>query len=128
MSERLAELLVAVELELDDELMSSSEPLFVPKTLPLAAALGARLSALAALELHNLTATPPAATAGAPDWDPPLLTIDQVAARLDVKPARVRELYRKGQLPVVNVGRLVRFRPEDVDRWIAERTDGKRAT
>lgn len=127
MSERLAELLVAVELELDQELMSSSEPLFVPKTLPLAAALGARLSALAALELHNLTAPPPPAFAGVPDARY-LQTIDQVAARLDVKAARVRELYRKGQLPVVNVGRLVRFRPEDVDRWIAERTDGKRAT
>ncbi len=118
MSDRLAELLVAVELELDQELMSSSEPLFTPKVLPLAAALGARLSAHAQLELANLGAP----VAGA------LLTVDDVAARLDVKPASVRELYRKGQLPVVNVGRLVRFRPEDVDRWIGERTDGKRAT
>lgn len=124
MSDRLAELLVAVELELDRELRAPAGPLISPNNLPLAAALGARLSAQAELELRNLSGFGSAP----PGRHLALLSVHQVAERLDVKPETVRELYRKGQLAVVKVGRLVRFRPEDVDAWIARQTDGQRAT
>lgn len=48
----------------------------------------------------------------------PLLTVKDVAARLAVNRAMVYRLADKGELPVVRVGSLLRFRREDVDAFI----------
>ncbi len=49
----------------------------------------------------------------------PLLTDREVAELLVVKPDTVRRWAASGQLPSVRLaGRLVRFRLEDVERWI----------
>jgi excisionase family DNA binding protein len=51
-----------------------------------------------------------------------LLTVEDVAARLRVSPAWVRDHATRKQprLPVVRVGKLLRFRPTDVEHWIDE--------
>jgi excisionase family DNA binding protein len=49
----------------------------------------------------------------------PLLTDREVADLLVVKPDTVRRWAASGQLPSVRLGgRLIRFRPDDVERWI----------
>src|SRR5262249_8315350 len=48
-----------------------------------------------------------------------LLTAKEVAAQLKIKPRTVRSLG----LPCVVVGRLIRYRQEDVDSWIASHTE-----
>lgn len=57
----------------------------------------------------------------------PLLTAEEVAARLRVKPKLVYSLARNGELPSVRVGqRRIRFRSESIERWI-EATERKPA-
>ena len=52
----------------------------------------------------------------------PLLTVEQVAERLAVRPALVRVLAHRGELPYRRIGeKLLRFRPEDLEAYI----DGK---
>lgn len=47
----------------------------------------------------------------------PLLTVEQVAESLSVSVKTVRRL----RIPCVRFGRLVRFRPSDVERFLAAR-------
>ncbi|MDX6225499.1 MAG: Helix-turn-helix domain [Frankiales bacterium] len=49
---------------------------------------------------------------------PCLLTIQQTAHRLAISPRLVRTVAHTGGLPCVRIGRLLRFRPEDVDQFI----------
>lgn len=51
----------------------------------------------------------------------PLLDAKQVAALLGVSVRTVQQLAASRQLPSVPVGRLVRFRPEDVEAFVASR-------
>jgi excisionase family DNA binding protein len=49
----------------------------------------------------------------------PLLTVEKVAERLTVRPALVRQLAHRGDLPYLRVGgKLMRFRPEDVEMYV----------
>ncbi len=49
----------------------------------------------------------------------PLLTVEQVAALLAVRPALVRTLAHRGELRYRRVGeKLLRFRPEDVEAYV----------
>lgn len=50
----------------------------------------------------------------------PLLTAEEVAAILKVRKSRVYELVRSGALPAVHIGRQVRFRRSDLERWLAQ--------
>lgn len=53
----------------------------------------------------------------------PLLTPEQAAARLQVPPSTIYELTRaraKRRLPVIRVGKYLRFRSSSVDRWLRE--------
>ena len=52
-----------------------------------------------------------------------LLTLQQVAEYLNVSPRTVRRLLLRG-LPSVRLGRLVRFRDQDVARWVEARKEG----
>lgn len=51
----------------------------------------------------------------------PLLTVDDVAESLQSSAKTVRRLIEHGDLPHLRVGRLVRVRPEDFERFIKER-------
>ena len=51
-----------------------------------------------------------------------LLTLPQVAELLQVKPPRIYEMVAHRRLRVVRVGRLLRFRPDDVERFIERGT------
>lgn len=53
--------------------------------------------------------------------DQPLLTVDELAALLAVKPGWVYSAARDGQLPAVRVGKHLRFIRDDIERWILER-------
>ena len=51
----------------------------------------------------------------------PLLTIEQVAAVLCVSPKTVRRLVARG-FPHTRFGRVLRFQPADVQRWLEARS------
>lgn len=51
-----------------------------------------------------------------------LLTDRQVAELLAVSPDTVRRWAARGELPCIRLGRLLRFRPSDVDAWLRRRT------
>jgi len=55
-----------------------------------------------------------------------LLTPDEVAEILRVKPTRVLEAARDGRLRAVKWGKFVRFRRRDVDMFIERHIQGKR--
>lgn len=48
-----------------------------------------------------------------------LLTVEDVAARLQVPKSWVYLRSEAGDLPSLKVGRYLRFAPADVERWIA---------
>jgi len=50
-----------------------------------------------------------------------LLDVNDVARILKLKPSTVRAYAERGSLPSVLVGNRLRFRPSDVDLWIARR-------
>ncbi len=51
----------------------------------------------------------------------PLLTVGEAARRLHISRSFVYELVHRGLLPIVRIGRALRFRPEDVEALIGER-------
>jgi excisionase family DNA binding protein len=54
-----------------------------------------------------------------------LWTADDVAARLGVKKKLIYRLVSEDRIPYLRVGdRLVRFRPDAIDRWIEESEKG----
>jgi len=48
----------------------------------------------------------------------PLLTVVEVAGMLKVNRSHAYLMMKRGDLPVVHIGKLRRVRPEDVDRYI----------
>ena len=50
-----------------------------------------------------------------------LLTAEEVAAMLAVKPTYVYELSRRGEIPTVTLGRYRRYRVEAIQEWIEQR-------
>ena len=50
----------------------------------------------------------------------PLLDADGLAARLGVTARFVRRLVEERRIPYLKIGRLVRFEPAEVDRWIGQ--------
>lgn len=52
---------------------------------------------------------------------PRLLTLPEVAAYLSVSPKSVRRLVASGRLPHYRLGRVLRFDPADVSRWLTAR-------
>jgi len=51
-----------------------------------------------------------------------LLTIAEVADRLGVQVRHVRRLVAERRIPYIKWGRLIRFDPDDIERWL----DGRR--
>jgi len=50
-----------------------------------------------------------------------LLTAEEVAKRLAMTEARIYEMARTGELPSILIGRLRRFEPEAIAKWLATR-------
>ena len=50
----------------------------------------------------------------------PLLTITEVAERLNVQVRHVRRLIAERRIPYVKWGHLVRFDADDIERWLDE--------
>jgi excisionase family DNA binding protein len=57
-----------------------------------------------------------------------LLTVEEVAAKLKLKPSTIRAYAERGSLPCVHLGNRLRFKPSDLDLWIARRHQGERRT
>jgi len=54
-------------------------------------------------------------------WEP-ILTVEQVSERLQLKPSTVYELTRrrnKHPLPVLRAGKFLRFRWSQIEAWLA---------
>jgi excisionase family DNA binding protein len=54
----------------------------------------------------------------------PILTIEQVAERPQLKPSTVYELTRRRSrrpLPVLRVGKFLRFRWSEIEAWLVQR-------
>jgi excisionase family DNA binding protein len=49
------------------------------------------------------------------------MTVGEVAAVLRVSSMTVYRLINSGDLPAVRIGRSFRLRPEDLDRYLADR-------
>jgi excisionase family DNA binding protein len=56
-----------------------------------------------------------------------LLKAEDVADLLSVSRRWVEDATRRGEIPHVRLGRSIRYRPETVRAWIAEREDGSAA-
>lgn len=48
----------------------------------------------------------------------PLLTVDQIAAYLQVQPSTIYQWTHEGYIPHVKLGSLVRFRVNQIDKWL----------
>lgn len=59
----------------------------------------------------------------AADSLPPVLTVPEVAEFLRVTPKTVYGLVKRGELPSFRVGRTLRCRREDVQQFIAAKTE-----
>jgi excisionase family DNA binding protein len=74
--------------------------------------------------MHSNTAHNDAGAPGPPRLDRDLLTPEQLAARLGVKPSWVTKAARQNRIPHVRIGRYRRFYWKDVERWLdSQRTD-----
>ena len=50
-----------------------------------------------------------------------MLKIDDVVSKLGVSEPTLRLWIRKQAIPFVRVGKLIRFEPSDLDKWIESR-------
>lgn len=64
---------------------------------------------------------PPAPGVNPADFLQPLMTVEDVAKLLKLKPSTVRAYAERGSLPCACLGNRLRFRPSDVGLWIARR-------
>lgn len=58
---------------------------------------------------------------------PNLIGKKEVAEMLDCSVRQVDYLRKEDGLPFLQIGVCVKFRPEDIDRWIEKRIQGDRA-
>jgi excisionase family DNA binding protein len=50
-----------------------------------------------------------------------LLTIQEVAERLNLKPSTLYAWAAQGTIPHLKLGRLLRFDPDEIDAWLHDR-------
>lgn len=55
-----------------------------------------------------------------------LLTVGEVARILHISRSLMYELTQRGDLPSVRIGRVLRFRADDIRRYIQQQADPKR--
>ena len=54
-----------------------------------------------------------------------IMTIEEVAKYLKMKPQTIYTWAQKGQIPAVKLGKEWRFRKDVIDEWLNERFDEK---
>ena len=58
------------------------------------------------------------------------LTIEELAALLKVSPRTIRRIIKRRELPVIRIGRQLRFRRGSVNEWLAsnivEQSEGQK--
>lgn len=59
-----------------------------------------------------------------PEYPNPLLDAEEVAQQLRISIALAYRLIQRGQIRSVRIGRLVRVRKNDLERFIAQQTSG----
>ncbi len=57
-----------------------------------------------------------------------LMTPEQIAEKLGVKLSTVYNWTHIGFIPYTKLGRLLRFRERDIDKWLDKKSDGGRST
>jgi excisionase family DNA binding protein len=57
-----------------------------------------------------------------------LLTCNEVANLLGVKPSTIYQWTHQGYIPHIKLGRVVRFRQDDIAKWLDKRADGGRTS
>ncbi len=61
------------------------------------------------------------------DRDDEILTLDEIAAYLKIAKRTVYRLVQKGEIPAFKLGGTWRFRRSELDRWIADSINNKKA-
>jgi excisionase family DNA binding protein len=61
-------------------------------------------------------------TGESPSPRQPLYDYELAGDYLNTTKRHLRDLVCRGEIPNVKVGKLVRFRPEDLDEWLAKNT------
>jgi len=72
------------------------------------------------IRLKKKAAVPPVVSIQSSE---PILTIEQVAERLQLKPSTIYELTRRRNsrpLPVLRAGKFLRFRWSEIEAWLTE--------
>jgi excisionase family DNA binding protein len=59
--------------------------------------------------------------------DDEILTLDEIAAYLKIAKRTVYRLVQKGEIPAFKLGGTWRFRRSELDRWIADSINNKKA-
>jgi excisionase family DNA binding protein len=86
-------------------------------------ALAARLIADADAIRRTVAETPPPPTAASGE---PLLDIKELADRLGISRTAIYSLRNEGSgPPFIRIGNRVRYRPSDVDTWLANNTQSR---
>jgi len=57
-----------------------------------------------------------------------LLTTQEIAEVLGVKPSTIYQYTHQGYIPHVKIGKFVRFREKDVERWVERKANSGRIT
>lgn len=53
-----------------------------------------------------------------------LMTIEETSVFLNLKISRLRSLVFKSEIPFIKIGRLVRFRAQDLHEWLLDQQRG----
>ena len=61
------------------------------------------------------------------DRDDEILTLDEIAAYLKIAKRTVYRLAQKGEIPAFKLGGTWRFRRSELDCWIADSINNKKA-
>jgi predicted DNA-binding transcriptional regulator AlpA len=104
--------------------------LVIDSMAELLARIAGRVAALKTLEgtLLSMMLSQRVATSNGKNGESALLNAPQVAKLFDVPESWVREQGRLGPLPSIRLGHYVRFKAEEIQRFVAEReTGGMRA-
>lgn len=51
-----------------------------------------------------------------------LLSIEEASSFLSIKVSRLRTAVFRKEIPFVKIGRLVRFKTDDLDKWVQSKT------
>jgi len=57
-----------------------------------------------------------------------LLTPQEIADILGVQPSTIYQWTHQGYIPHVKIGKFVRFKEKDVERWVEKKTSNGRVT